>query len=220
MTIPSAHVVFVLDDSGSMLRYAAATQEAFNVFVETLKECKGAEIRMTLIKFGDKPYVIFQGLPIQDVPVMKDYNPRNSRDVIYDSIAEAIKIAETDKRATKVVICVQADGGDTSSRLPSAAIRKMVAEKRALGWEFNYMYATGRAEKDLLTGAMDDHAAGGYYHPKVVCAKVGIPYENTLSYRLSESKNIAQAFSATALGAAKFSSGRASSTAYEKEPAK
>lgn len=161
---PLAHVIFVLDNSGSMGRYRGITQAAFNVFLQTIKDCKGAEIRLTLIKFGSQPRVEYLAKPIHEIPPMTGYYPADSHDSLYDGVAKAIEVAETLGWGNKVTICIQADGGDNASRTSQPELKMKVEAKRKLGWEFQFM------------------GAGEYFNCFAFAASIGIPAENVVRY--------------------------------------
>ena len=203
MATPLAHVVFLLDCSGSMSSMRAETQEAFNTFVRTLQKTKGAEIRLTLIEYRDRPKMIYKAVPIQDVPELEGYRPNASEDILYDAVHYGVEVAEKVKDTTKTVIVILCDGGDTSSRRSQDEARCLVEKKRAEGWEFCFMAAGN---------------TGGFYGPADIARRIGIPPEAIISYAATygqgnDSKAV-EAFSASAWNVGAFSSGRAESVKY------
>lgn len=144
--IPAAHVIFILDDSGSMATSEKITKKAFDGMVEALQLCKGADIVMSLIKYGSTPKLIYGRAHIQEVKPIS-YMPRNDNDSIYDSLLFALKLAETAPREEKTIIILQADGGDTCSRVKPEAVKSLVLQAKTKGMEFlflgaNYMQYT------------------------------------------------------------------------------
>jgi hypothetical protein len=181
--IPAAHVIFILDDSGSMGTSAAVTKKSFDGMVEALQLCKGADIVMSLIKYGSRPVLNYARTHIQEVKSVK-YNPSSGDDTIYDSMLFAIDLASKSPREEKTIIILQADGGDTCSkaRPPQVMAAVMAAKKR--GMEF------------LFLGA-EHHA--GYVGILSACARsLGFSSDELIMYQPGMSKESLSAFSETA----------------------
>lgn len=143
-------VTFVLDRSGSMKSCWDSTIEAFNGFVDGLRDTP--QIDFTLVQFDHHGGVmdlnkVCVATPIKDAPKLdrENYVPRGSTPLI-DAAYTVIKAVETsllDKpKDTKVVICIQTDGEENCSRTYNwEQLASLVKEKQDLGWQFNFMGA-------------------------------------------------------------------------------
>lgn len=221
MGAPLAYVAFLLDDSGSMASKLTATIAAYNAYIETLKETKGAEIRFTLWKFGGEGLAsnpVQRNAPIQDSVLLstQNYHP-NSGTQLYWALVQLIRKTEedlkTDKNPRKVVICIQTDGqsgkgyvdkkGDFDAykgdKTVMAFCGELVRQKQNEGWEFVFMAAK----------------EGQFNFYNVACNELGIPKENVMVYQTDKKSTVA-AFSAAAWNIGSFSSGRASHASFTK----
>ena len=99
---------------------------------------------------------------------------------------------------TKVVICIQTDGQENASNEHSwDDLKALVTEKKALGWQFNFMGA-----------GIDAYDQG---------ARMGIAVDQTLSYDHLDSASNKAAFMAAAENTRSFSRGAVKSTSYSDE---
>ena len=199
MAVPLAHVIFVLDDSGSMSFYTEETKRAFDAFVSTLQKVKGSQIVLTLIKYGDSCEVVYKAKPIQDVGKL-EYNPKSSYDIPYDAVHFAAEIAEAEKRSNKVVICLLCDGGDNASKHTRGEARKLIERKLKEGWEFCFLAAGDR---------------GYIYCPAEVAKRIGIPENCIIKYAQGHDGGKAiEAFGASAWNIGSYAAGRAEHVSY------
>lgn len=201
--IPAAHVIFVLDDSGSMSTSEKVTKKSFDGMVESLQLCKGADIVMSLIKYGSTPVLKYARTHIQNVePVM--YKPRDGHDTIYDSMLVAIKLAEASPREEKTIIILQADGGDTCSRARPPQVKAAVLAAKAKGMEFLFLGA------DYYPGfaATNIHPCGD---------KLGFSRDEIICYSPSASKESVAAFAETASNIGSVASRLTEHAAYTKD---
>lgn len=191
--IPAAHVIFVLDDSGSMEEYAEITARAFDAMVETLQLCKGADIVMSLIKYGGNYRTAFSRRHIQLVEPIK-YDPKAYHTAIRDALMGAIELAKKNPREEKTIIIIQTDGHDNASRRASETVRKEVLAAKKAGTEFLFM-----------------DASRGYY----LCApKLGFDPMEIMQYGGSDS---IAAFTETAVNIGSVASRLTEHAAYTKE---
>lgn len=147
-TKPTTIVTFLLDRTGSMGAWKAATIEGFNGYLDSLKEETGADIRFTFLQFDSVSvdYVCVD-VPVKDVAPLtnENYQPRASTPLI-DAAVKTIRAVEEvlAKRADKpkVVVCFQTDGEENASReFKWEDLNGLVTIKTAEGWEFNFMGA-------------------------------------------------------------------------------
>jgi hypothetical protein len=192
-------VTFLLDRTGSMSSCKAATIESFNAYLDGLRGQKG--LTFTFVQFDsqsiDKVAVDADPAKVADL-TNETYQPRASTpliDAAYQTIeAVAAKLAGKPK-GTKVVVCIQTDGEENCSREHTwADLNKLIREKTALGWQFNFMGA-----------GIDAYQQG---------AAMGISVANTVSYDHMDLAATKAVFAASASNTAAFSAGRSVGTAY------
>jgi von Willebrand factor type A domain-containing protein len=210
--IPAAHVIFILDDSGSMVYSKDVTKKSFDGMVEALQLCKGADIVMSLIKYGTRPKLEYARTHIQEVEPVK-YYPSSSDDTIYDSLLYAIELASRAPREEKTIIILQADGGDTCSRAKPPQVHKAVMEAKARGMEFLFLganYVPGDSKYlDSICGSMT--------FIKNCAKKLGFTDEEVMFYDSGEGKESAAAFEETAANIGSVASGIRDHAAYTPE---
>ena len=172
-------VTFLLDRSGSMNAIKQETIGAFNAYLNGL-EADG--ITFTLVQFDsggiDKMCV---RVPVAQAPRLDDNNfqPRGYTPLI-DAAYRTIKaVEESVDGDSKVIICIQTDGEENASReYDWAALNKLIKEKSASGWQFNFLGA-----------GIDAYSQG---------AKMGIARADTMSYDSTDAKKSLAAFSTRA----------------------
>lgn len=200
--IPAAHVIFILDDSGSMRSSAKVTKAAFDGMVEALQLCKGADIVMSLIKYGTRPVLNFARTHIQEVKPVA-YNPQSNDDTIYDSMLVAIDLAGKPPREEKAIIILQADGGDTCSRAKPSQVKTAVLAAKEKGMEF------------LFLGA--EHYTGYEGIIQTCSDGLGFSREELILYQPGMSKESMAAFSETAANIGSVASRLTENAAYTQE---
>lgn len=200
-TKPTTIVTFLLDRTGSMGAWKAATLEGFNGYLDSLKEETGADIRFTFLQFDSVSvdYVCVD-VPVKDVAPLtnENYQPRASTPLI-DAAVKTIRAVEEvlAKRADKpkVVVCFQTDGEENASReFKWEDLNGLVTMKTAEGWEFNFM------------GAGIDA-----YHQ---AERMGVMAQSTTSYDASNVGTTRSAFFSSASNARAFATGASASTQY------
>jgi hypothetical protein len=194
----------LLDESGSMMNARQETLVGFNAYLEGLKP-KSEEDKQHPIFFSGWLFDAFPGVPavrpialdvsIESVRPLENYMPRGNTP-LYDAVGLAIGALETMKavhKADKVVLMIQTDGHENSSReFSGSAIKSLIAKRQAEGWEFVFMGA------DLTnTYAMS--------------AGLGMRADSAVSY--DKAKTV-EALRATAMNTRSFANGAAASTAY------
>lgn len=202
-------VTLLLDRSGSMQSVKADTVGAINAYRSRLKEA-GGNIRYSQIHFDsgtggamelDKVLVAVPVSELSDM-AMDEFQPRGLTPLIDAACttirAVATSLAEAGKtEGTKVVIAIQTDGDENTSRENSwSDLKALIAEKEAEGWEFVFMGA-----------GIDAYRQG---------ERMGIKASNTLSYGKDREATEA-AFASTAANTAMFAAGTMRSMAYSAE---
>lgn len=191
-------VTFVLDRSQSMSSCLESTIEAFNGYIEGLRNTPLLDF--TLVQFDHNAGVmdlnkICVATPIKTVANLDkgNYQPRGSTPLI-DAAYTVIKAVETSLESkpkdTKVVVCIQTDGEENCSRTYNwEQLAALIKEKQALGWQFNFMGA-----------GIDAYQQG---------SRMGLSAANTMSYDHTNMAATRAAFSGRATGTAAYASGLA-----------
>lgn len=142
--VQDAHVVFILDRSGSMSSIANDTIGGFNSFIKTQAELPG-KTRVSLIQFDNEYQSVYTGLDIADVPEMtsKTFVPRGGT-ALYDAVGRTINyLLETPKTKEKTIIVILTDGEENSStHFTHSAVRElMITVQNDHGWEVVFIGA-------------------------------------------------------------------------------
>lgn len=198
-------ITFVLDRSGSMGIILDATIEAYNAYVEGLRkdlaDNGGDPIDFTLIQFdspaGPEKHVF--ETPIEQVPLLTrlTFQPRGGTPLI-DAALETIRALEAavEKKdeKPKVIVCIQTDGEENSSKGSWSELKELIGRKQAEGWQFNFMGA-----------GIDAYQQS---------AKMGLSTAATMSYDSTDLNATRAAFFASATNASEFRRGVSMSTSY------
>ena len=138
-------VTFLLDRSGSMGDIWDETIGGFNAYLETLQQ-GGKAIKFTLLQFDtggiDKCCV---AEPVANVRRLDrdSYQPRGGTPLIDAAFKTITAVEESLTKydsVPRVVICIQTDGLENSSREHSwEELKRVVTEKIDKGWQFNFM---------------------------------------------------------------------------------
>lgn len=198
-------ITFVLDRSGSMGMIRSATIEAYNSYVEGLRkdlaENGGDPIDFTLIQFdspaGPEKHVF--ETPIESVPLLTEstFVPRGGTPLI-DAVLETIRALEAavEKKdeKPKVIVCIQTDGEENSSRGSWSELKELIGRKQVEGWQFNFMGA-----------GIDAYQQS---------AAMGLSAAATMSYDSNDLNATRAAFAASVSNASEFRRGVSMSTSY------
>jgi uncharacterized protein YegL len=194
-------VTFLLDRSGSMQAIKRPTIEAFNAYLGSLKEETEAAISFTLLQFdtgGIEKHCVATSVgnvaPLDETT----YQPRGGTpliDAAYKTIKAVEEAVAREKRAPKVVVCIQTDGQENESTEHTWEELKALIERRtAEGWQFNFM------------GAGID----AYQQARAM----GIAAMSTMSYDHTSAKATADSFTASARNTRAFAAGRSANTEF------
>jgi hypothetical protein len=194
-------VTFLLDKSNSMASVKAETIGAFNTYLHGLQaETKG--ISFSLLLFDTLGLItVARNVPVAqaDTLTAATYQPEKGASTpLIDAAVKTIKgveklVAER-KGKPKVVVCIQTDGEENSSREYTwDDLKRLVDEKTEAGWQFNFMGC-----------GIDAYLQG---------ARMGISVANTVSYSVDQRSTTA-AFAAMSVNTTAYASGARGSTAY------
>lgn len=143
-------IVFILDESGSMLDLTADTIGGFNSLIEKQRTEEG-EALVSAVLFSNDSKVIYDRVDLDKVRKMtkKDYVPGGST-ALLDAVGSAVKhIANVHKYAREedipehTLFIITTDGMENSSRrYTRPKVKKMISEmQEKKGWEFVFMGA-------------------------------------------------------------------------------
>lgn len=145
----STELVFILDRSGSMAGLEKDTIGGFNSMIKKQKKEEG-ECLVTTVLFDHEIVTLHDRLRLDDVPEMTedDYSVRGCTALI-DAIGMTVKHVEDIYRYQRsedvpshTLFVITTDGLENASREYSAdQVRKMIEEKKKLGWEFLFIGA-------------------------------------------------------------------------------
>ncbi len=131
-----AHIIVVIDKSGSMEVIAETVISGFNEFLQSQNRISD-ESTMTLIEFSDEIQVLFSNRRIPDVPELsqESYMP-SGMTALNDAIGEAVEHNCTNQ--TLVVIIT--DGMENAStKYTSDEIQRLIQQRTSEGWRFIYL---------------------------------------------------------------------------------
>jgi len=159
------HVVFILDETGSMLRVKDSTISGFNEYLETLQNDKNANThKMSFLTFnsrGVRRRELFTNLKAVEKLNHQSYNPA-ANTPLYDAIGEGLAGIDLDSKHD-ILVVIQTDGEENSSvRETRDSIFRKIEEAKKAGWGFVFL----GADQDAWGAAQ----------------LIGIPRGSTMSY--------------------------------------
>jgi Mg-chelatase subunit ChlD len=184
----TSHVIFVLDDSGSMQTCRAATISGYNEYLQAQKKDAkdtGIPTFVSLYKFdGSSVKCVFNRLAVDAVENLteKTYNPQGGTN-LYDAIGGVMMQINTQLAANKksnrdsVIITILTDGEENASRtFDNTNIKQMVEKAEGKNWGFMFLGAN-----------IDAFAAG---------SSLGFNSHNTMQYSVGSMENTMRSASA------------------------
>ncbi|HAR37767.1 MAG TPA: hypothetical protein DCS09_03870, partial [Porphyromonadaceae bacterium] len=131
-------ILCVLDRSGSMSSIMEEAVSAFNGFVEQQKTLP-AKANLTLVAFDHEYTVVYDKVKLAEVQPLKvsDVPPRGMT-----ALNDAIGRAMANVTSKNVVMLIQTDGHENASKeYTSEAVKKLIEEKKAIGWDISFIGA-------------------------------------------------------------------------------
>lgn len=184
----TSHIVFILDDSGSMQSCRDATISGYNEYLQMQKaDAKetGIPTFVSLYKFdGYSLNGVFERISVEEVANLdrNSYNPKGGTN-LYDAIGGVMMKINTHLSANKkanrdsVIITILTDGEENSSQtFDSSNIKQMVEKAEAKNWGFMFLGAN-----------IDAFAAG---------SSIGFGVNNTIQYDTASMGNTMRSASA------------------------
>jgi uncharacterized protein YegL len=170
----TSHIIFVLDDSGSMQGCRDATISGYNEYLQAQKKDAketGIPTFVSLYKFdGSSVNCVFNRVAADEVKDLDEasYNPQGTTN-LYDAIGGVMMQINTQLAANKkadrdsVIITILTDGAENASRtFNSQTVKQMVEKAEGKNWGFMFLGAN-----------IDAFAAGG---------SLGFSVNNTMQY--------------------------------------
>ena len=112
---------------------------AFNTFIDEQKKLEG-KAKVTLIAFDDRYEVVLVRVKLKDVKplTVNAVLPRGT--ALNDAIGKAINSVSSKRK--DVVLLIQTDGGENSSReFKTSQVNEMIKAKEQLGWDVTFIGA-------------------------------------------------------------------------------
>lgn len=133
-----AHIVCIIDNSGSMSSASRDVIKSFNTFTSDQTAERG-EALLTLVTFNSYNKIVHDRVDFKDVGELtrSDYSC-GGMTAMYDAIGETLNRIKDDK----VYVIIQTDGRENDSNdFNSRQVTDMINAKKSLGWEFLFMGA-------------------------------------------------------------------------------
>ena len=163
-------IVFILDESGSMDSLKSDTVGGFNSMIEKQKKEAGEAV-VTTICFNHNDRIVHDREDISKISKMTDtqYCPNGST-ALYDAVGEAVnhissihKYAREEDRPEHTIFIITTDGMENASRKYSQAdVKKLIEEKKELGWEFVFLGANIDAARSACDIGISKESAVDY----------------------------------------------------------
>lgn len=163
-------IVFILDRSGSMSGLEADTIGGFNAMLDKQRKEPGEALISTVL-FDNTSEVIHDRLPLGQIPRMteKDYYVRGCT-ALLDAVGGAVhhisnihKYARKEDIPEKTLFVITTDGMENAShRYDYQQVRRMIEQKKELGWEFLFLGANIDAAKEAARFGIDEDYAADY----------------------------------------------------------
>ncbi len=142
-------MVFILDRSGSMHGLESDTIGGFNGMIESQRK-ENVRGFVTVALFDSEIEIPFDRVDIREVPEMTDkiYYTRGTT-ALFDAVGSLIQRVQNHRRflpaeqiPSKTIFVITTDGMENASReFSGPAVKKMIEEQKAAGWEFLYLGA-------------------------------------------------------------------------------
>ena len=165
---PRTDITIILDRSGSMGTISEDAIAGFNRFVDDQLALPG-DARMTLVQFDDRHEIVYDAVPLRDVPAMThdSFQPRGAT-ALHDAIGKTIRHTKTRlaampaaERPTQVVCVVITDGYENASHeFDRPLVADMIRHQREQAdWRFLFFGANQDAVKEADSLGIDQASA-------------------------------------------------------------
>jgi uncharacterized protein YegL len=141
--VADVNVIAILDMSGSMQGREVETRGGFNAFLANAQDDQqkaGGRITLSLTCFDTEFEQVYPPTPVERVKPIgpKEYTPRGMT-ALHDAIGLTLSPLRFPKDE-KVMVIITTDGMENSSHEWTAeTVKRLIAEKEKLGWEFLFL---------------------------------------------------------------------------------
>ncbi len=143
----NTEIVFILDSSGSMSSLEADTVGGYHSFLNRQKEITPDAV-ITTVLFCDTYEMIRSRVSIDQAKLKKNEYAVGGMTALYDAVGRTImemserKPLPDEDPSQSVIFVITTDGYENASRkFDNNLVRHMIADKRALGWQFLFFGA-------------------------------------------------------------------------------
>lgn len=143
-------IIMVIDRSGSMEKIITDAIGSLNSFLKDQKAVPG-DARVTAVLFNDDYKMLYDGIPIADVPDFDDnsYKPGGMTAMLdaigktIDATGERLSRLSEDDRPEKVLVAILTDGMENASKEynHSQISQKIKTQRDQWKWEFAFLAA-------------------------------------------------------------------------------
>ena len=163
-------MVFILDKSGSMSGLESDTIGGFNAMIEKQKKQNG-EALVTTILFDNESQTVHDRVSLDKIKPMTDNDyVVGGCTALIDAIGMAVehistihKYAREDDIPEKTIFVITTDGMENAShKFDSKTVKKMIEQKKELGWEFLFIGANIDAVETASHFGIDSSRAVNY----------------------------------------------------------
>jgi hypothetical protein len=146
-------MIFILDESGSMGSMGTEPKDSVNRIVKEQKALNIPGSKFTLVKFNNNVKIVYDDVPLEDMPEYTDYNPSDMT-ALYDAIGIAItnKMSKGEGNYNNVICVILTDGLENCSRYYSLnnpdkdkSIKKLI-KKMEDNYSWNFIYAAANQD--------------------------------------------------------------------------
>lgn len=155
-------IIFLLDESGSMINMGTEPVGAINAFIKEQQNVLGNKgTTFSLWKFNTNVTKVYDDIPLLQVGKFSDFNP-DSMTSLYDAIGLAITTKLEKDKKDNVIMVILTDGIDNSSQqYKRTKIKDMINRvEKDHSWKIIYM----GANQDVFAVGNDLGLNGGSCH--------------------------------------------------------
>lgn len=140
------HVVFVIDESGSMYPSTKDVVEGYNKVIDEQKKVKDGKCTVSLFKFGTEVSKVYVGKELDDIKEL-EYNAggltamNDGIGTAIDEVGKWLNDTKEEDRPSQVLVAIITDGYENNSKdYTLEKVRDMIKhQEEKYSWKFMYM---------------------------------------------------------------------------------
>ncbi len=140
------HVVFVIDESGSMYPSTNDVVEGYNKVIDEQKKVKDGKCTVSLFKFGTEVNKVYVGKELDDIKEL-EYNAggltamNDGIGTAIDEVGKWLNDTKEEDRPSQVLVAIITDGYENNSKdYTLEKVRDMIKhQEEKYSWKFMYM---------------------------------------------------------------------------------